>query len=149
VREVVGALISSYWANGRLEVPEIKWVRTNNYKFHTFGSVHFNPSLSPRPSFRFSKDLVPRLLNIHLEYVYKVSTLTWPAAGWNAEFAFKAVWKTACSMTLLHKVFMADWQWLCLQRIKLSQIPGDLNGIQTNSISQETTQTVATLSSLD
>jgi len=25
-REVVGALISSYWAHGRLEVPEIKWV---------------------------------------------------------------------------------------------------------------------------
>lgn len=24
---------------------------------------------------------------------------------------------------------MADWQWLCLQRIELSQIPGDLNGI--------------------
>ena len=44
---------------------------------------------------------------------------------------------------------MADWQWLCLQRIKLSQIPGDLNGTQTNSISQETTQTVATLSLLD
>jgi len=26
VREVVGALISSNWAHGRLEVPEIKWV---------------------------------------------------------------------------------------------------------------------------
>jgi len=25
-REVVGALISSYWAHKRLEVPEIKWV---------------------------------------------------------------------------------------------------------------------------
>ena len=25
-REVVGAHISSYWAHGRLEVPEIKWV---------------------------------------------------------------------------------------------------------------------------
>ena len=30
-----------------------KWVQTNNYKFHTFCSVHFHPSLSPRPSFRF------------------------------------------------------------------------------------------------
>ena len=60
-REVVGALISSYWAHGRLEVPEIKWVRTNNYKFHTFHSVHIDPSLSLRPSFRFSKGLVPRL----------------------------------------------------------------------------------------
>ena len=26
VREVVGAHISSYWVNGQLEVPEIKWV---------------------------------------------------------------------------------------------------------------------------
>ena len=50
-REVVGAQISFYWAYGRLEVPEIKWVRTNNYKFHTFRSVHFHLSLSPRPSF--------------------------------------------------------------------------------------------------
>jgi len=46
-REVVGALISSYWAHGRLEVPEIKWARTNNYKFHTFRLVQFDPSLSP------------------------------------------------------------------------------------------------------
>jgi len=61
VREVVGALINSYWAHGQLEVPEIKWVQTNNYKFHTFCSVHFNPSLSPRPSFRFPEGLVPRL----------------------------------------------------------------------------------------
>jgi len=60
-REVVGALISPYWAHGRLAVPEIKWVRTKNYKFHTFRSVHFDPSLSPRPSFRFSEGLVPRL----------------------------------------------------------------------------------------
>ena len=37
--------MSSYGAHGRLEVPEIKWVRTNNYKFHTFRSVHFDPSL--------------------------------------------------------------------------------------------------------
>ena len=60
-REVVGAQISFYWAYGRLEVPEIMWVRTNNYKFHTFRSVHFHLSLSPRPSFRFSEGLVPRL----------------------------------------------------------------------------------------
>ena len=46
-REVIGALISSYWAHGRLEVPEIKWVRTNNYEFHTFRSVHFDPNLPP------------------------------------------------------------------------------------------------------
>ena len=50
-RKVVGAQICSYWAQGRLEVPEIKWVRTNNYKFHTFRLVHFHLSLSPRPSF--------------------------------------------------------------------------------------------------
>jgi len=62
VREVVGAQISSYWAHGRLEVPQIKWVRTNNYKFHTFRSVHFDPSLCPRPSFRFSEGLVLRLV---------------------------------------------------------------------------------------
>ena len=42
-REVAGALISSYRAHGRLEVPEIKWARTNNYKFYTFRSVHFDP----------------------------------------------------------------------------------------------------------
>ena len=35
-RVVVGAQLSSYWANRWLEVPEIKWVWTNNYKFHTF-----------------------------------------------------------------------------------------------------------------
>jgi len=39
------------------------WVRTNNYKFHTFRSVHFHLSLSPRPSFRFSEGRVPRLAN--------------------------------------------------------------------------------------
>ena len=50
-REVVGAQISFYWAYGRLEVPEIMWVQTNNYKFHTFRSVHFHLSLSLRPSF--------------------------------------------------------------------------------------------------
>jgi len=61
VRDVVGAQLSSYWANGRLEVPEIKWLQTNNYKFCTFCSVHFDPGLSPRPSFRFFKGLVPRL----------------------------------------------------------------------------------------
>ena len=55
-REVVGAQISFYWAYGRLEVPEM-WVRTNNYKFRIFRSVHFRP----RPSFRFSEGLVPRL----------------------------------------------------------------------------------------
>ena len=60
-REVVGAQISFYWAYGWLEVPEIMWVRTNDYKFHTFRSVHFHLSLSPRPSFRFSEGLVPRL----------------------------------------------------------------------------------------
>ena len=62
MREVVGAQISSYWTHGRLEVPQIKWVWTNNHKFHTFRLVHFDPSLSPRPSFRFSKGLVQRLL---------------------------------------------------------------------------------------
>jgi len=66
VREVVGAQLSRCWANRRLEAPELKWVRTNNYKFHTFRSVHFNPSLSPRPSFRFSEGLVPRLLQAHV-----------------------------------------------------------------------------------
>ena len=59
-RDVVGARISSYWAHGR-QGPAIKWVRTNNYKFDTFRSIHFDPSLSPRPSFRFSEGLVPRL----------------------------------------------------------------------------------------
>ena len=63
-REVVGAQISFYWAYGRLEVPEIMWLRTNNYNFHTFRSVHFHLSLSPRPSFRFSEGLVPRLLTL-------------------------------------------------------------------------------------
>jgi len=36
---------------------EIKWVRTNNYKFHTFRSVHFDPSLylpDPPSDFRGS-----------------------------------------------------------------------------------------------
>ena len=66
-RDVVGALISSYWAHGRLEVPEKKWVRTNNYKFHTFRLLHFDPCLSPRPSFRFSEGLVPRLMAQHLK----------------------------------------------------------------------------------
>ena len=60
-REVVGAQISSYWTHEWPEVPEIKWVQANNYKFHTFYSVHFHPSLSPRPSFRFSEGLVLRL----------------------------------------------------------------------------------------
>jgi len=60
-KEVVGAQISFHWAYRRLEVPEIMWVRTNNYKFHTFLSVHFLPSLSPRSSFLFSKGLVLRL----------------------------------------------------------------------------------------
>jgi len=41
--------------------PEIKWVRTNNYKFHTFHLVHFRLSLSPRPSFQISEGLVLRL----------------------------------------------------------------------------------------
>ena len=59
---VVGAQISSYGVHRWLEVSQTKWVRTNNYKFHTFRSVHFDPSLSPRPSFRFSEGLVPRLL---------------------------------------------------------------------------------------
>jgi len=45
VREVFGAKLSPCWANGQLEGPEIKWVQTNNYKFHTFHLVHFNPSL--------------------------------------------------------------------------------------------------------
>jgi len=54
-REVAGAQISSYLAHRQLEVPEIKWVWTNNYKFR---SVHFHLSLSPRPSFRFSEGLV-------------------------------------------------------------------------------------------
>jgi len=60
-REVVGAQISFYWAYRWLEVPEIMWVQTNNYKFHAFRLVHFHLSLSPRPSFRFSEGLVPRL----------------------------------------------------------------------------------------
>jgi len=60
-REVVGTQISSYWAHRQPEVPEIKWVRTSDYKFHTFRSVHFHLSLSPRPSFQFSEGLVPRL----------------------------------------------------------------------------------------
>jgi len=46
-REIVEALLSSYWYHGRLEVPERKWVQTNYYKFHTFHSVHFHT----RPSF--------------------------------------------------------------------------------------------------
>jgi len=62
-REVVGAQSSSYRAHGQLEVPEIKWVRANNYKFHTFCSVHFHLSLPPRPSFRFSEGLVLRLIS--------------------------------------------------------------------------------------
>ena len=62
VREVVRAQISFYWAHGWLEVPEIMWVWTNNYKFHTFRLVHFHLSLSPRPSFQFSEGLVPRIV---------------------------------------------------------------------------------------
>ena len=57
-REVVGTQISFDWAHGLLEVPKIKWVRT---KFHTFRSVHFHLSLSPKPSFQFSEGLVSRL----------------------------------------------------------------------------------------
>jgi len=64
-REIVGAQICSYWAHRRLEVPEIKWVQTNNYKFHTFRLVHFHLNLSPRPSLQFSKGLVPRLDQEH------------------------------------------------------------------------------------
>ena len=37
------------------------WVQTNNYKFHTFHSVHFHPSLSPRLPFWFSEGLVLRV----------------------------------------------------------------------------------------
>ena len=44
-RDVVGALISSYWAHGWLEVPEIKWLIITN-------SIH---------SAQFSEGLVPRL----------------------------------------------------------------------------------------
>jgi len=47
VIEVVGAQISSYWAHGWLEVPELKWVQTSDYKFHTFRSVHFHPAYLP------------------------------------------------------------------------------------------------------
>ena len=53
MRVVVEAQLSPYWAHGQLEVPEIKWVLTNNYKFHIFRSVHCHPSLSPRLSFWF------------------------------------------------------------------------------------------------
>jgi len=60
-REVVGAQLAPYWAHGRLEVPEIKWVQTNNYKFYMFRTIHFHPSLSPRPPSDFSGGLVPRL----------------------------------------------------------------------------------------
>ena len=52
--DVVGAQQSSYWAHGRLEGSEIQWVQTNNYKFHTFHSGQFHPSLHPRPPFQFS-----------------------------------------------------------------------------------------------
>jgi len=72
VREVVGAQINSYWAHGRLEVPGIRWVCTNNYKFHTFHSVHFHLRLSSRPSFQFSKGLVPRLVLSLWELVHVV-----------------------------------------------------------------------------
>ena len=63
VRVVVGAQISSYWANRMARIPEMKWVRSNNNKFHTFRSVHFHFSISLRPSFRFSEGLVPRLIH--------------------------------------------------------------------------------------
>jgi len=32
-KEVVEVQLSPNWADGRLDVPEIKWVQTNNYKF--------------------------------------------------------------------------------------------------------------------
>jgi len=41
-REVVGTQISFYWAYRWLEVPEIMWVRTNNYKFHPFHSFYIH-----------------------------------------------------------------------------------------------------------
>ena len=64
-RDVVGAQIIFYWAYERLEVPEIMWVRTNNYRFHTFVR-YTSTSASPRPSYRFSKGLVPRLSEVRV-----------------------------------------------------------------------------------
>ena len=85
-REVVGALISSYLAHGRLEVSvSLSYMYTSGLRFvfpinahrhaimnqsearlHSRRSVHFRPSLhvSPIPSFRFSEGLVPRLVPV-------------------------------------------------------------------------------------
>jgi len=87
-REVVGTLISSYGAHGRLEVPEIKWVWTNNYKFHTFRSVHFDSSLSPRPSFRFSEGLVPRLHVCVIQCYYDITGSLVRPPGWKVISVF-------------------------------------------------------------
>ena len=68
------------------------WVRTNNYKFHTFHSVHFHSAESPRPSFRFSEGLVPRLPKVYsLVKVVRVQIKRVPGfRGPN----FAAYWRT-------------------------------------------------------
>jgi len=48
-KEVVRAQISSYWAHRRLEVPEIKWVQTNNYNsIHSWMCIigNFNDNIA-------------------------------------------------------------------------------------------------------
>jgi len=53
VREVVGAQISSYWAHRRLEVPQIKWVQTNN-SIHS-GRYTSTPAYLPDPPSDFPR----------------------------------------------------------------------------------------------
>jgi len=83
VREVVEAQLSPYWAHGWLEVPEIKWVLTNNYKFHTFRSVHCHPSLSPRLSFRFFRGSGSKTTFgcSNMVMVWDTHTSGWPRPG--------------------------------------------------------------------
>ena len=120
---VVGAQISSYGVHRWLEVSQTKWVRTNNYKFHTFRSVHFDPSLSPRPSFRFSEGLVPRLLlslwsvlppcDIHPQasacsrVLYTLVRMSWHQPPLSAFFCHcMSVWAEACC-----SISHTKWYW--------------------------------------
>jgi len=74
VREVVGAQISPYWAHGRLEVPEMKWVRTNNTNSIHSAQYTSTPAYLPDPPSDFSEGLVPRL---NLYSLLNVKPLEW------------------------------------------------------------------------
>ena len=58
---VVGAQLSPYWPNGRIEFPQIKW-----YKLIIINSIYFaqytsTPAYQPDPTSNLSEGLVPKL----------------------------------------------------------------------------------------